>query len=65
VRIFAVVFLVAFAIAGIWQAFGIEGYRIIDSPDPGTAISPMDKKVEMAAGALMHNYSIHPPAVVT
>jgi len=60
VRIFAVIFLVAFAIAGIWQAFGIEGYRIIDSPDPATAISPVNKKVEMAAGALMQNYSIHP-----
>jgi cytochrome d ubiquinol oxidase subunit II len=64
VRIFAVVFLVAFAIAGVWQAFGIEGYRIIASPDPGTAISPMDKKVEMAAGALLQNYSIYPWTVL-
>jgi len=59
VRIFAVVFLVAFAIAGAWQAFGIEGYRIIASSDPGTAITPMDKKVETAVGALMQNYSIY------
>jgi cytochrome d ubiquinol oxidase subunit II len=64
VRIFAVVFLVAFAIAGIWQAFGIEGYRIIEMPDPGTAISPMDKKVETVTGALMQNYSIHPWTVL-
>lgn len=64
VRIFAVVFLVAFAIAGVWQAFGIEGYRIIASPDPGTAISPMDKKVETAVGALMQNYSIYPWTVL-
>ncbi len=60
VRIFAVVFMVAFAIAGVWQAFGIESYRIISSPDPGTALSPMMKKVETAAGALMQNYSIYP-----
>jgi cytochrome d ubiquinol oxidase subunit II len=63
-RIFAVVFLVAFAIAGVWQAFGIEGYRIIEMPDPGTAISPVDKKVETAAGALMQNYSIYPWTVL-
>ena len=64
VRIFAVVFLVAFAIAGVWQAFGIEGYRIIAGPDPGTAITPLDKKVETAVGALMQNYSIYPWTVL-
>jgi cytochrome d ubiquinol oxidase subunit II len=52
--------MVAFAIAGVWQAFGIEGYRIIASPDPGTVFNPMAKKVEMATGALMQNYSIYP-----
>ena len=60
VRIFAVAFMVAFALAGIWQAFGIQGYKIVSIPDPGTALSPMMKKVEMAAGALLHNYSKYP-----
>ena len=60
VRIFAVVFMVAFAVAGVWQAFGIQGYKIISMPDPGTAFSPMMKKVETAAGALMHNYAKYP-----
>jgi cytochrome d ubiquinol oxidase subunit II len=27
VRIFGLVFMAAFAVAGIWQAFGIDGYR--------------------------------------
>jgi cytochrome d ubiquinol oxidase subunit II len=57
VRVSAVIFLVAFAIAGVWQAFGIEGYKIVASPDPGTAISPLDKKVEMASWGLLQNYS--------
>ena len=57
VRIFGVVFMAAFAVAGIWQAFGIDGYRIVSMPDPGTAFSPLAKKVEVAAGALMQNYS--------
>ena len=57
VRIFSIVFMAAFAVAGIWQAFGIDGYRIVSMPDPGTAFSPLAKKVEVAAGALMQNYS--------
>ena len=58
VRIFGLVFMAAFAVAGIWQAFGIDGYRIVSMPDPGTAFSPLAKKVEVASGALMANYSI-------
>jgi len=57
-RIFGIVFLIAFAIAGFWQAYGIEGYRIISSPDPGSAFSPLDKEVEAAAGAWMQNYTV-------
>jgi hypothetical protein len=29
VRIFGLVFMAAFAVARIWQAFDIEGYRIV------------------------------------
>jgi cytochrome d ubiquinol oxidase subunit II len=57
VRIFSIAFMVAFALAGIWQAFGIDGYRIVSMPDPGTAFSPLAKKVEVSAGAWMQNYS--------
>ena len=58
IRIFGIVFMVAFAIAGLWQAYGIEGYRIVSSPDPGTAFSPLDKEVEVVAGAWMQNYTV-------
>jgi cytochrome d ubiquinol oxidase subunit II len=58
VRLFGVIFMAAFAVAGIWQAFGIDGYKIVSMPDTGTAFSPLAKKVEVAAGALMQNYSI-------
>ena len=57
VRIFGIGFMAAFALAGIWQAFGIDFYQIVSMPDPGTAFSPAAKKVEVAAGALMQNYS--------
>ena len=57
-RLFGVIFMAAFAVAGVWQAFGIDGYKIVSMPDTGTAFSPLAKKVEVAAGALMQNYSI-------
>jgi len=60
VRIFGIVFLAAFALAGVWQAYGIEGFRLISSPDPGTAFGPLAKTVEMASGAWMENYSKYP-----
>ena len=60
VRLFGILFLAAFVLAGIWQAFGIEGYRIISSPDPGTAFSPLAKTVEKEIGAWMINYNTYP-----
>ncbi|MCU0593799.1 MAG: cytochrome d ubiquinol oxidase subunit II [Desulfobacterales bacterium] len=59
-RIVGIVFILAFVLAGIWQAYGIEGFRIVTSPDPGTSFSPLAKKVEMAAGAWMATYAAHP-----
>jgi len=57
VRIFGIIFMVAFAVAGIWQAFGINGYRIVSMPEAGAAFSPLAKQVETAAGAWMQNYA--------
>jgi len=53
-------FLAAFGLAGLWQAWGIEGFRIASMPDPGTAMTPLDKAVEVAAGAWMANFSRFP-----
>jgi cytochrome d ubiquinol oxidase subunit II len=59
-RIFAIVFIAAFVLAGIWQAFGIQGYRLVASPDPGGVVVPLAKTAEKAAGAWMANYAAHP-----
>jgi cytochrome d ubiquinol oxidase subunit II len=56
-RIFGIIFIAAFAVAGIWQAFGIDGYQIVSMPEAGTAFSPLAKKVATAAGVWMQNYS--------
>ncbi len=60
VMLFSLIFMTAFALAGIWQAYGIDGYRIVSMPDPGGVVTPLDKTVEMASGAWMTNYSVHP-----
>ena len=57
---FGLLFLAAFGLAGLWQAWGIEGFRIASMPDPGTAMTPLDKAVEVAAGAWMANFSRFP-----
>jgi len=54
-----IIFVAVFVLAGIWQAFGIEGFRIVSAPDPGTAYSPLAKTVQMAKGAWMQNYAAH------
>lgn len=50
----------AFALAGIWLAFGIEGYRIVSMPDANSAFSPLAKSVKKAAGAWLTNYQTYP-----
>jgi cytochrome d ubiquinol oxidase subunit II len=52
--------VVLFAIAGIWVATALPGYRITAMPDPGTAFMPPAKTVAVAAGAWMDNYGRWP-----
>ena len=59
-RWFGALFMAAFALAGVWQAAGIEGFRIVAMPDPGGVVSPLSKTVEMVEGAWMQNYTARP-----
>ena len=59
-RWFGVIFMAAFALAGVWQAAGIEGFRIVAMPDPGGVVNPLRKTVEMVEGAWMQNYTAYP-----
>ena len=56
----ATIFLVLFALAGIWVAFGVEGYRIVSIGDLGAAPNPLRKVVEAESGAWLDNYSTFP-----
>lgn len=55
-----IVFIAAFALAGVWLAFGIDGYRIIAMPDPNTSFTPIAKTVETTTGVWLDNYARYP-----
>ncbi len=60
VKMFGIIFIVAFIGAGIWQYNAIDGYRIVSMPDPGTLLTPLSKTVEVAPGGWTQNYADNP-----
>ena len=52
--------ITCFALAGIWVATGINGFRIVSMPDVNTAFMPVAKTVELVRGAWMDNYARWP-----
>lgn len=59
VLVSGVVFVVAFALAGLWIGLGIEGYRIASIGDHNSALTPLQKTVERVVGAWLANYGVH------
>ena len=59
-RISASVMIVAFAIAGLWVANGMDGYHIISMPSPDALPNPLAKRVGIVAGGWMANYHTYP-----
>ncbi len=49
-----------FALAGLWVAFGIDGYRITSIQNINAALNPLTKTVEKSAGAWLMNYQTYP-----
>jgi cytochrome d ubiquinol oxidase subunit II len=61
----ALAVLVLFTLAGVWLAFGIDGFVITSAIDPSGASNPLGgKTVARATGAWLRNYAIHPAAIV-
>lgn len=52
--------IVAFALAGVWLSFGVDGYRVISPLDMGATPDPLTKEVVKEAGAWLANYGTHP-----
>ncbi len=52
--------IVLFVLAGLWLAFGLDGYSIVGTQDPNGPSNPLVKQVAKTAGAWMHNYHALP-----
>jgi cytochrome d ubiquinol oxidase subunit II len=55
-----IVFLAAFAAAGVWIATGIDAFRIVTMPPPDSAFMPLAKAVERVSGGWLANYAQYP-----
>ena len=53
-RLCALVFLIGFVGAGLWLAFGIQGFNQLSVTDPGAALNPLLDKQVMQNLSLIH-----------
>lgn len=60
VTLVGLVFIAAFALAGVWLAMGIDGYEIVKDRAHDALPVPVGKEVVVASGAWLRNYSEYP-----
>jgi cytochrome bd ubiquinol oxidase subunit II len=60
VRLAGVALIVLFTIAGLWVAFGLNGYAITSPLAQDGPSNPLLKVVEARGGGLLANYATHP-----
>lgn len=60
VTLFGVLTLILFSLAGVWLAFGIDGYVITSAVDMGSLPNPLSKTVMQVPGAWLTNYHTWP-----
>jgi cytochrome bd ubiquinol oxidase subunit II len=58
-RLAAMLFVIAFVVAGAWLAGALDGQRIDSGADPSGPASPLLKTVVVARGAWLDNYRRH------
>ncbi|ATA24755.1 cytochrome d ubiquinol oxidase subunit II [Brenneria goodwinii] len=59
-QISALVMLVAFALAGIWVIYGIDGYVVTSALNTAAESNPLHKEVAHQAGAWLINFNNYP-----
>jgi cytochrome d ubiquinol oxidase subunit II len=59
-RMAAVALVVLFTIAGLWVAFGLDGYTITSAIAGNGPSNPLLKTVELHVGGWLTNYALHP-----
>ena len=53
--------IAAFALAGCWVAFALDGYSVVaGTVDPAGPSNPLHKEVVQSSGAWLNNYSTYP-----
>lgn len=63
-KIASVAFIILFAIAGLWVAFGIKGYQVISGVSPFGFSNPLQKQVMAVPGGWLHNYQLYPVTMI-
>lgn len=63
VRITAPLTILGFAGAGLWIAYGIDGFHIVSQPPLDSDSLPLDKVVERTPGGWLNNYSLYPVTI--
>ena len=56
-RLASLATIVLFALAGVWVAYGIDGYRLTSAVDGNAVSNVLAKTVERAPGAWLDNYA--------
>ncbi|OFC72449.1 cytochrome d ubiquinol oxidase subunit II [Alteromonas confluentis] len=62
--VLSLVTVTLFILAGVWIAFGVDGYVVTSTIDTGAVTNPMHKTVATETGAWMNNYGLYPWMVV-
>ncbi|WP_445946160.1 cytochrome d ubiquinol oxidase subunit II [Shewanella sp.] len=56
----ACVLLILFGAAGLWVAFGLEGYQVVSTLSHSGPSNPTTKEVVLVTGAWLGNYQLYP-----
>ncbi|GGF62157.1 cytochrome d ubiquinol oxidase subunit II [Alteromonas lipolytica] len=62
--ILSLVTVVLFVLAGLWVAFGLDGFVVTSAVDTMATSNPLKKEVAIEAGAWMANYGKYPWMVI-
>lgn len=59
-QVASLVLIAAFALAGVWVALGVDGYRIVSMPATDALPNPLAKVVALGEGSWLSNYGRYP-----
>jgi cytochrome d ubiquinol oxidase subunit II len=59
-----IIFALSFIAAGVWLAYGQDGYLITSAVDPNSSANPLAKTVTKSTGLWLNNYSVYPALIL-